>query len=93
MISLSLGSRLTVQGAKVLMSRAVRTGVRDDRKTSKLRTRAPEPERKRRRKMRRRRRREKRSMMMKSILTVSSICSTLSCSHESSPSITTVSLV
>lgn len=38
MISLSLGSRLTVQGRKVRMSRAVRTGVRDDRKTSKLRT-------------------------------------------------------
>lgn len=38
MISLSLGSRLTVQGRKVRMSLAVRTGVRDDRKTSKLRT-------------------------------------------------------
>lgn len=38
MISLSLGSRLTVQGRKVRRSRAVRTGVRDDRKTSKLRT-------------------------------------------------------
>lgn len=38
MISLSLGSRLTVQGRKVLMSLAVRTGVLEDRKTSKLRT-------------------------------------------------------
>lgn len=38
MISLSLGSRLTVQGRKVRMSLAVRTGVRDDKKTSKLRT-------------------------------------------------------
>lgn len=38
MISRSLGSRLTVQGRKVLMSLAVRTGVREDRKTSKLRT-------------------------------------------------------
>ena len=38
MISLSLGSRLTVQGRKVRMSLDVRTGVRDDRKTSKLRT-------------------------------------------------------
>lgn len=38
MISRSLGSRLTVQGRKVRMSLAVRTGVRDDRKTSKLRT-------------------------------------------------------
>lgn len=38
MTSLSLGSRLTVQGRKVLMSLAVRTGVREDRKTSKLRT-------------------------------------------------------
>lgn len=38
MISLSLGSRFTVQGRKVRMSLAVRTGVREDRKTSKLRT-------------------------------------------------------
>lgn len=38
MISLSLGSRLTVQGRKVRMSLAVSTGVREDRKTSKLRT-------------------------------------------------------
>lgn len=38
MISLSFGSKLTVQGRKVLMSLAVRTGVREDRKTSKLRT-------------------------------------------------------
>ena len=37
MISLSLGSRLTVQGRKVSTSRAVSTGVREDRNTSKLR--------------------------------------------------------
>lgn len=37
-ISLSLGSRLTVQGRKVLMSLAVRMGVLEDKKTSKLRT-------------------------------------------------------
>lgn len=37
MISLSLGSRLTVQGRNMSTSLAVRTGVLDDRKTSKLR--------------------------------------------------------
>lgn len=37
MISLSLGSRFTVQGRKVRMSLEVRTGVREDKKTSKPR--------------------------------------------------------
>lgn len=37
MISRSLGSRLTVQGRNISTSRAVRTGVREDRNTSKLR--------------------------------------------------------
>lgn len=38
MISLSLGSRLTVQGRNISTSRAARTGILDERKTSKLRT-------------------------------------------------------
>ena len=37
MISLSLGSRLTVQGRNISTSLAVRTGVLEERKTSKLR--------------------------------------------------------
>lgn len=38
MISRSLGSRLTVHGRNISTSCAVSSGVRDDRKTSKLRT-------------------------------------------------------
>lgn len=38
MISLSLGSRLTVQGRNISTSRAARTGILEERKTSKLRT-------------------------------------------------------
>lgn len=37
MISRSLGSKLTVHGKNVLTSRATRTGVREDKNTSKFR--------------------------------------------------------
>lgn len=37
MISRSLGSKFTVHGKKVLTSRATRTGVREDKNTSKFR--------------------------------------------------------